>query len=256
MYDHLALAARAERLLVATDFDGTIVDLQDDPDEVWPPERALRLLARLATCPGTLVAVLSGRSLGDLQRRVGQVPGIVLVGSHGAEWSGAAPMRLDDASETLLSSTVRRLEDLARGCPGAWVEVKPASAVFHYRAADPALAPAVVQQVLDGPAATPGLHCRHGKDCVELAVTRSTKGKALALLRAEHGADRVVFLGDDVTDEDGFLVLAFQDVGVKVGAGDTAAEHRVGSPADALAILERILELRSRAQGDSGVQTA
>lgn len=261
LHDHLALVSRVGRLLVATDFDGTLVGFEDDPDAVWLPEPAHDLLGRLARCPGTTVAVLSGRSLADLDRRLGGVPGLVRIGSHGAERSGA-PLTLDAERARLLGAVTGRLREIAGRCPGAWVETKPASAVFHYRTADPSFVPGALEAVMQGPAAESGLHRRLGKDCVELAVSRSTKGLALADLRSEHRADRVVFLGDDVTDEDGFLVLAFQDVGIKVGPGDTVAEHRVDSPDAALAVLEELLLMRelhssgSAAEHDAGVQSA
>lgn len=241
---HLPLVAKAERLLVATDFDGTLVGFRDDPQDVWLSDEGSDILTRLTRCRDTVVAVLSGRSLADLRQRLGGVPGLLLVGSHGAERSDGVPLTLDADRAALLATTTRQLEAIARGCPGTWVETKPASAVFHYRTADPAIVPDAVARVLDGPAAQPLLHRRLGKDCIELAVSRSTKGHALAELRSRHAVDRVVFLGDDVTDEDGFLVLAFQDIGIKVGPGATAAEHRVDAPADALAVLGELARLR------------
>jgi trehalose 6-phosphate phosphatase len=64
-------------------------------------------------------------------------------------------------------------------------------------------------------------------------------------LRDELAAAGVLYLGDDVTDEDGFRALGPDDVTVKIGDGDTAARHRVGGPADALGVLERLVDLLS-----------
>jgi trehalose 6-phosphate phosphatase len=76
-----------------------------------------------------------------------------------------------------------------------------------------------------------------GKDVLELAVTDADKGSALLRLAGELGAAVTVYLGDDVTDEDGFRALADADVTVKIGDGPTAARHRVPDPAGALEVL-------------------
>ena len=80
---------------------------------------------------------------------------------------------------------------------------------------------------------------------LEVAVTDADKGSALVRLRDELGAAAVLYLGDDITDEDGFRTLGPDDVPVKIGDGDTAARHRLGSPADALLLLEHLADLLS-----------
>jgi trehalose 6-phosphate phosphatase len=82
-----------------------------------------------------------------------------------------------------------------------------------------------------------------GKDVLELAVTDADKGSALLRLAGELGAAATVYLGDDLTDEDGFRALGPADVTVKIGDGETAARHRVPDPAGALAVLERLADL-------------
>ena len=80
-----------------------------------------------------------------------------------------------------------------------------------------------------------------GKDVLELAVTDADKGTALRRLAGELGAAGVLYLGDDVTDEDAFRALGADDVTVKVGDGETAARHRVADLAGVRALLERLL---------------
>ena len=75
---------------------------------------------------------------------------------------------------------------------------------------------------------------------MELALTAADKGTALVRLRDELGADAVLYLGDDVTDEDAFTALGREDVTVKVGAGTTAAQHRVADLDSVRALLERL----------------
>jgi GH15 family glucan-1,4-alpha-glucosidase len=70
------------------------------------------------------------------------------------------------------------------------------------------------------------------------------KGAALDQLRTQLSASAVLFLGDDVTDEDGFSTLRGPDVGIKIGVGDTAATFRVAAPLDGARVLALLLETR------------
>jgi trehalose-phosphatase len=117
--------------------------------------------------------------------------------------------------------------------------------VLHTRLADPETSLHTTETVLEGPGTRAGVHVKLGKDVVELAVLQADKGTALQELRERTGAVAVLYAGDDVTDEDAFAVLdpARGDVGVKVGSGATAAAHRVGSPEDVTAVLERLVDL-------------
>ena len=106
--------------------------------------------------------------------------------------------------------------------------------------------------------AEPSLTKKPGKEVLELAVTDADKGTALRRLRSEIGAAAALYLGDDVTDEDGFRALEPDDVTVKVGEGDTAARFRVADVPGAVAVVRRLAELLdltgvSRAAGRSTV---
>jgi len=87
------------------------------------------------------------------------------------------------------------------------------------------------------------LTMKPGKDVLEMAMTDADKGTALRRLRSELGAAATIYLGDDVTDEDGFRALGADDVTVKIGAGTTDARYRVDDTAGALAVLERLADL-------------
>ena len=82
-----------------------------------------------------------------------------------------------------------------------------------------------------------------GKEVLEIAVTDADKGRALRRLVADLGAAAAMYLGDDVTDEDGFRALGPDGLTVKIGDGDTAARYRVADPAGALALLRRLGDL-------------
>jgi len=107
--------------------------------------------------------------------------------------------------------------------------------------ADPAAAAALLTDARA--AADPSLTLKPGKAVLEVAVTDADKGSAVDRLRAELGAAAVVYLGDDVTDEDVFRTLGPADVGIKVGDGETTAAHRVSDPAAVLAVLRLLGDL-------------
>ncbi len=86
-----------------------------------------------------------------------------------------------------------------------------------------------------------GAHVTRGKQVVEAAVTQTSKGRAIALLRAAGDVERaVLYLGDDVTDETVFTTLRPGDVGIKVGDGETAAAHRVADPHAVRSLLQSL----------------
>jgi len=104
----------------------------------------------------------------------------------------------------------------------------------------------VLDAVRTGPAQLPGVESTAGKAVLEMAVVQVSKGAAIDTLRTRLGADAVLFVGDDVTDETAFARLRPGDVGVKVGEGETAAEYRVSAPEDVTEVLETLLAARRR----------
>jgi trehalose 6-phosphate phosphatase len=235
-----ALAALAGRrpLLVASDYDGVLAELVDDPSAAVPLAGVAEVLARLAAADGVTVALVSGRGVADLQRTSGLTGPYRWVGSHGAEFDGPLAGELAARRDALAD----RLAPLVEATPGARLEVKPASVAVHVRqVTDPAAATVLLDRV--GQVADPSLTRKPGKAVLELAVTDADKGSALRRLRDELSAAGVVYLGDDVTDEDGFRTLGPDDVGVKVGEGRTAARYRVPDLDGALAVLARLGDL-------------
>ncbi len=232
----LAAAAAAPALLVAADYDGTLAPIVADPAAAKPHGPALDALVTLAGMEGVEALVVSGRSREALAELTGAPDGVVLVGSHGAEWpdgsvAGEDPARL-----------VEELAAVADRYEGTLLEAKPAGAALHYREArSPDDAAAAAREV----GARHGARVIDGKLVVELLLGRADKGVAVRRARENAGADAVVFFGDDTTDEDVFAVLGDGDAGVKVGGGDTRARFRVEDPEAVAAALRWLAEARS-----------
>lgn len=239
----LAELARAPALLVALDFDGVLAPIVQDPSTSRALPGSAAAVRALADLPATTVAMLSGRGLDDLRTVSGFAAPIRLVGSHGGEFDDGA-LELTDAQRHLKDELSAAVQQVVDGEPGARLENKPAAIVVHVRGADPAVAERVLDAVRTGPAQLPGVESTEGKAVLEMAVVQVSKGSAIDTLRGRLGADAVLFVGDDVTDETAFTRLRPGDVGVKVGEGDTAAGYRVGTPDDVTELLETLLAAR------------
>jgi trehalose-phosphatase len=236
--------ARVPQLLVACDYDGTLAPMVVDPTTAVPLPESVAALRALAALPQTTVAVVSGRALRDLAA-LSRLPSEVhLVGSHGSEFDIGFVERLAPELVDLRARLLARLQAIAADRPGVRLEVKPASVAVHLRAADPAVAAHVRQAVLSGPASWPELHVTQGKEVIELSAIATHKGTAIDALRMQLSASAVLFLGDDVTDENAFAHLHGPDVGVKIGSADTRAPFRVGDPLAAARVLGLLLETR------------
>ena len=234
-------------LLVVTDFDGTLSPIVADPVQAALAEGAEQILLRLGEFPGVHVAVMSGRGFTDLTERVGRLSGVHLIGSHGAEYGAAAETTLGGQRDEL----VAELETLLAPYADSFLEIKPVSASVHTRRmADRVAAAALREQTLSGPGAVAGRTVKAGKEVVEIAVVEADKGVALRRLAAEVGAASVVYLGDDVTDEDAFAVLGPDDVGIKVGDGPTRASYRLPDSAAVLPALDRLANVLESGEDD------
>jgi trehalose 6-phosphate phosphatase len=235
-------AATTARLLVTSDFDGTLAPIVNNPADARPLPAAAAALNALADLPDTDVALISGRELAVLRELSGAPATIHLVGSHGAEFDTGFSQPVD---RDLLARIVAELREIAAGRPGVTVETKPASAALHVRNASAADGEAALTAARTA-AESWDAHATAGKAVLEFAVLQTDKGEAVDTLRDRCAATAVVFLGDDVTDEKAFRRMRTDDVGVKVGPGDTAATHRVDSPDDVAAALGHLLRGRRR----------
>ncbi|MFW0783276.1 trehalose-phosphatase [Gordonia sp. CPCC 206044] len=236
--------ARTRRLLVASDYDGCISPLVSRPEDAVPDRASITALEALGALPDTMAAVVSGRERAVLAELSGLTPPVVLVGSHGSEFESGFVTELTDERRALLDRLVGELRSIAADHPGAMVETKPASTTLHVRNATPDDAEAALRLARSGPAGLPGVEVTEGKSIIELAVIETSKGHALDVLRERFGADTVVYLGDDVTDEKAFAHLRDGDVGVKVGDGSTIAQYRIDDTDDVATLLESLVAAR------------
>ena len=246
--DTLGALAGTQRLLVALDFDGTLAPEVDDPEKARATPEARRAVERLVDLPDTRVALVSGRSLQDLEQVAPFDDRVLLVGSHGIE------LRLDEPDDILALDADEReqlgmlgqvLDQIADTLDSVWIEQKPAGFALHTRlASDRHTRFAHLVAINELKAEAPDATVRLGKNVIEFSVRSTTKGEAVEHLRRYTRATAVFYAGDDVTDEDAFVALGSDDLGLKSGGGPTAADHRVPGPAEVASVLSLLATLR------------
>jgi trehalose-phosphatase len=228
-----------DRALIGFDVDGVLAPLVQHAADARLSPGVHASLARLAE--RTAVAIVSGRSLDDLERLFAFPPAAHVIGSHGLEARGGDGVALDQDEQ----DTLDQLERLGRKAveaagDGAWLEYKPASVVLHTRAADQALAGRAVEAVTRFAASVDGAQIKPGHQVVELLARSASKGESLVALAHRLGRAPLVFLGDDVTDEDAFALMGPDDLSVRVGPGATIARYRLDGPDDVAVLLEQL----------------
>ena len=242
--------ATTETLLVALDFDGTVSELHDDPMAVRAIPAAAKAVDALSRMDDTYVAYVSGRALRDLLviSELPPVSPILLAASHGAEFllsSALADVDTDPVTEPEDAAALQHeAESRIVGLDGARIEPKTFGFALHTRLADDAATRAAVRAVDDLMRPAHGWRRRTGHDVVEYAWRAEGKDDAVAKLRELTGATAVLFAGDDVTDEDALRSLRSQDLGIRVGPGESTASLKVADPTELAAVLGVIAAIR------------
>lgn len=249
--DEIEMACRAEDLIIGLDYDGTLVDIVDEPAEARLPSSTARLLERLNSIPKTTVAIISGRGLQDLQNVSSLIDSLILVGSHGLEWNDVG--RVKDGTTASLAGTssdkrcrlISMLEPLLTQAPGIRIEEKPYSLALHYRQANQMSREILMRELPDIVATFEDIHQLHGHCVVELSWQQLNKGECVRALRDRVGAEaKIIFIGDDKTDEHAMKALKKGDIGIKVGTHSTAARYQVQDPSEVLRLLQMMLTAR------------
>jgi trehalose 6-phosphate phosphatase len=250
------LASRLERelgrdhkgLLAILDFDGTLSPTVAAPGAARLAPAMRKRLAQLARSPRARVAVLSGRALGDLRRRVG-LPGLVYGGCHGLEIAGAGlSFRHPRARRVHVAAARRLLSAGARAIPNARIEFKGLAVSFHYRDVQSGRRRAVYALVRRVARELPELLVVPGQRAYDFVPRVGwDKGSAVRWIarrvRPGRGRSVVLYVGDDVTDERAFAALAGRGLTVRVGGARTEADYAVRGVGEVAELLELAVRL-------------
>jgi trehalose 6-phosphate phosphatase len=212
---------RVDEIALFLDVDGTLLEIEQEPGDVHVPERLCRILARLSEATGGALALVSGRTLEQLDRLFSPLR-LCAAGLHGLErrnlGTGVVRTEPDPAA---FQPARARLERFAQDHAGVLLEDKGLTLALHYRNA-PQLeqeAKTLAQTVAAGSGGA--LVLLEGKKVLELMPPGCDKGAAIAAFMAEppFRGRRPVFAGDDVTDEAGFVAInRLGGISIRIGA--------------------------------------
>ena len=233
-----------ERTAFFLDFDGTLVPF-DKPDVSTPDvdQRLRALLEALMRGTEGALAVITGRAIDVLD---GLFAPLVLAasGEHGSEWRFRpdAPIR-NMVPPPELDEAQRHCEAFARANPAVRFERKAFSMVLHFHA-EPGLRSEAARAAAIACTPDSGIRVLHARGMVEVKPAAADKGRAIErfLVQAPFAGRQPVFIGDDVTDEDGFAAVnALDGISIKVGGGASCARYRLADEGAVRGWLESLL---------------
>ena len=249
--------AKAGHILLLSDYDGTLTPIVERPEDADLPKETCLLLRELGHQHRYTFGIISGRAIGDLKERVG-LEDVVYAGNHGLEIEGpnlrfvhAAAKELAKNLPPLCHSLKQSLETMA----GVLVEDKGLTLSVHFRTTPPDQVPQLirkVEEIVSIPRSTGLVRVTGGKKVFEIRPAVDwNKGKAIEAVLAndkhtdpEH-SPLVIFMGDDLTDEDGFAA-AKQAGGIGVLIAEqpqpSVAHYMLKSPLEVQEFLRRLVE--------------
>jgi trehalose-phosphatase len=239
---------KAKRPLLGLDFDGTLAPVMWHPKLTRMDLRARAVVRTIARRKACEVALISGRSLADLQRRA-IVAGAHYGGNHGIEINGTGYNYVHPkAKKTLkpLAMVAKIIDYGLKGIRGAYLENKKYSLSLHFKQTPPRqitqLAP-LIEEAVNGNRL---LEIVRGKKVFEVRpACRWEKGDALMWLAKRLRADLPIFIGDDAVDEDAIIkAKKAGGIGVHVGLGQSQAGHFIDRQSRVADFLDRVLGTR------------
>jgi trehalose 6-phosphate phosphatase len=242
--DFLNELNKAKQAVLLLDYDGTLAPFSIERDHAIPYQGVRLLLSRIRQDTNTRLVIISGRSIDDLLPLLALSPSPEIWGCHGWETLAADGQR---SAVPLPAQAVAGLraarswivhEGLEEYC-----EMKPASLAVHWRGCPEQVIAELRERVSRGwqaLAANNGLQIHPFNGGLELRCPGEDKGTVVKSILADiDPATTVAFLGDDLTDEDGFTVLKDRGLCVLVSheARPTAADLRIVPPQGLLDFL-------------------
>jgi len=230
------------------DVDGTLVDYVADPSALRIPRALGQTLAELSTVLAGALAIISGRSIADLDRLFSPLQ-FPLAGQHGAELRRGSAVDVLTPPQAELASILAPALAFAERHPAIRIEHKGLSAAIHYRGAEEARE--ALHAILTEALARNGTHYELLQSHLAFDIRPRGAHKGFALdwfMKDAPFAGRVpIFIGDDRTDEDGFAAaLARGGHAIKVGGGASIAPWHLPAPEALWRWLDRSMTALAR----------
>jgi len=232
--------------LILLDYDGTLVPFAAKPEKAVPDSGVRKLLEQLATDPYNDLVIISGRDRKTLDEWFGALD-VGIIAEHGVwirergeEWRMIEPLSTEWKEE------VRPILELyADRTPGAFIEEKDYSLVWHYRKAEPGLGSLRVAELKDDLLhLTSNLNVAvlEGNKVIEIKNAMINKGRAAMTWLSGRTWDFIMAVGDDRTDEDLFEVLPASAYSIKIGHAPSKARFNLASQRQVIPLLRYCID--------------
>lgn len=242
--DEIKNRLKGKRPLLFLDYDGTLTPIVESPDMAVIPDDMRSLLTELRRL--LPIAVISGRSLEDIKRRVG-IEGIIYAGNHGAEiWDGEKTIASQQpfVSRDMLQEFLNRLKESLLPIKGVLIEDKGITASIHYRMVKERDLPKLFR-IFTGISDDykNAFKIVIGKKVFEIRpVDIWDKGDAVSWIMNNMGnGSAPIYIGDDTTDEDAFKILRGKGINICIG-GNAEAEYYLKNQGEVKDILQWLLK--------------
>jgi trehalose 6-phosphate phosphatase len=230
------------------DYDGTLAPFQIERDRAYPYPGVLRLLQEILRSRRTRIVIITGRPIHEVQALLHPVHGIEIWGAHGLDHLFPNGTRQQIAIDPESTSLLLQAEEwLHQHQMSSLLEVKPGGVAVHWRGLPEPRIQEIRSSVLDAwnsLADHPNLKLLHFEGGLELRVIHPDKGDAVASILRELAPNTpVAFLGDDLTDEDGFRKMTHHGLPILVRSEyrETAARAWLKPPEQLFSFLEQWL---------------
>lgn len=223
----------AKSRLILVDYDGTLTEIVPNPGDAAPTEEIRELLRMLTGDASNRLCIITGRGKKEAEQWFGELGGTIYA-EHGAWRKEAGEWEETACSLEWIPDVQRVVEEFVKMTPGSHMEMKSTCVVFHCGESGRWCANALHKIV--------GTRARvvTGKGIVEVRPAGIDKGACV--LKEIGGAEVTLCFGDDLTDEDMFMVMKGMEncFTVCVGERETCAEWKLSCPQEVRSLLKRI----------------
>lgn len=235
---------KAGKRLLFLDYDGTLTGFAKKPEQAQPNEELYEILNDLIKNPKNRVVIISGRKHDNLEEWFGNL-NIDLIAEHGI-WSKeiAKEWEVQEGMYNDWQKEIYPVMDLyVNRTPGAFVEQKAYSLVWHYRKVEVGLGELRTRELsshLKYLTNNMGLQVLEGNMVVEIKPMNANKGVGATKWLQKFPSDFVIALGDDKTDEDTFRVMPAHAFTIKVGTGISEANYYLNNVTEVRNFLKKL----------------
>ncbi|KEO75360.1 bifunctional alpha,alpha-trehalose-phosphate synthase (UDP-forming)/trehalose-phosphatase [Anditalea andensis] len=241
----------AEHPIVFLDYDGALVGYTSQPDEAFPDPKLLEILDSL--CEKANIVIISGRDKMTMDKwlegyKLNMIAehGVFVKKNHGMDNNWATQL---DISNDWKSSFRIQMDDYVERTPGAFIEEKEHSIVWHYRKVESGLGNLRKRELfshLKYMARGLKLEVLEGNRALEIKRPEASKSKAIIEYLENESADFVLVIGDNWTDEDTFRDLSDNAITIRVGYDFTRAQYNLKSHLEVRKLLETLCNVNNK----------